>query len=64
MFYPLKVIVEGVRGSNFRSDIAIDDVIFIQGSCSDTTGKSFNLFIDIHGFPYLWKMYHLTYFLF
>ena len=40
MFCMLQVIIEGVRGRSFRSDIAIDDVVFVHGSCRDTPSKS------------------------
>jgi hypothetical protein len=40
MLYLLQVIIEGVRGGTFRSDVAIDDIVFIQGSCGDTPCKS------------------------
>ncbi|XP_028417057.1 zinc metalloproteinase nas-14-like [Dendronephthya gigantea] len=40
------VIIEGVRGMNFRSDIAIDDITFIHDSCSDTPMRNLGCYRD------------------
>ena len=40
------IIIEGVRGRSFRSDIAIDDVVFIHGSCRDTPMRNLGCYHD------------------
>jgi len=41
LFVVFQLIFEGVRGENWRGDIAIDDVIIIQGVCSTSKLKTY-----------------------
>ncbi|XP_073714477.1 MAM and LDL-receptor class A domain-containing protein 1-like [Misgurnus anguillicaudatus] len=34
---PFQIIVEGIRGSDPRSDVAIDDLVIFYGGCDDTS---------------------------
>ena len=36
----LQVVLEGVRGEDFRSDVAVDDVSLWEGACPGKTSKS------------------------
>ncbi len=53
----VKVTFEGIVGSNFRGDLAIDDVSISSGSCPGKTAKNekmksfrFSSVISIHNF--------------
>jgi len=35
MIVPLQVVFEGVVGSSYRGDIAIDDISFTAGACGN-----------------------------
>jgi hypothetical protein len=44
--FDLKVAFEGVVGSSFTSDIAIDEIYFKSGRCSSKTGMSRTFYLQ------------------
>lgn len=32
-FFNFQITIEGVRGTNYQGDIAIDDIAFVSASC-------------------------------
>ena len=43
MFHVFQVVFEGVRGTNYRGDIAIDDVSFTAGPCPSSGMKTITI---------------------
>ena len=41
------MVFEGVRGSNNRGDIAIDDITFTAGSCGNPGNLSLKIYLNI-----------------
>ena len=37
----LQLVFEGIVGTNVRGDIAIDDIKYVAGTCSGSTGKQY-----------------------
>jgi hypothetical protein len=37
----LQLVFEGIVGTNVRGDIAIDDIKYVAGVCSGSTGKQY-----------------------
>ena len=56
--YPSELIFQGVRGSSFRGDVAIDDISYNSSTCSSASGK---IYIYCVIYPYWNQEYNQSY---